>query len=260
MNQIHPTAIIDPSVVLGEDVTIGAYAIINADVEIGDNCWIGPHVMINGPTKMGAENKIYQFSSIGEAPQDLKYAGEPTHLEMGDRNVIREHCTFNRGTVSGGGITRVGDDNLFMAYVHLAHDCQVGNKTIFANNSSLAGHVSVGDQAILGGFTIVHQFTSIGAHAFTGLGSVVLKDLPPYVIANGYPAVPHGINKEGLKRRGFNPDEIMKIRRAYKVLYRSGLSLEDAKQELLKLGEESKAVKVFADFIINAKRSIARAK
>ncbi len=260
MSEIHPTAIIDPAATLGENVSIGAYSIIGSDVVIGNNCWIGPHVVINGPTTIGNDNKIYQYSSIGEAPQDLKYNGEPTRLEIGDRNVIRESCTLNRGTVSGGGVTRVGNDNLFMAYVHLAHDCQVGSKTIFANNSSLAGHVSVGDQATLGGFTIVHQFTSIGAHAFLGLGSVVLKDIPPYVIANGYPAVPHGINKEGLKRRGFTPDDIMKVRRAYKVLYRSGLSFDDAKNELEALGQENASVKVFADFIINARRSIARAK
>lgn len=225
---IHPTALIDPGARLGENVTVGAYTIIGADVEIGDGTWIGPHVVINGPTRIGRDNRIFQFSSLGEAPQDKKYGGEPTLLEIGDRNTIREFCTFNRGTVQDAGVTRIGNDNWIMAYVHIAHDCQVGNHTIFANNSQLAGHVHVGDWAILGGYTGVHQFVRVGAHCMTGVGSVVLQDIPPYVMAAGNPAQPHGINSEGLRRRGFAPETIASIRRAYKTLYRSGLKLDEA--------------------------------
>ncbi|MDI6749070.1 MAG: acyl-ACP--UDP-N-acetylglucosamine O-acyltransferase [Pseudomonadota bacterium] len=225
---IHPSALVDPKAQLGENVTVGAYTIIGAEVEIGDGTWIGPHVVINGPTRIGRDNRIFQFSSLGEAPQDKKYAGEPTWLEIGDRNTIREFCTFNRGTVQDAGVTRLGNDNWIMAYVHIAHDCQVGNHTIFANNAQLAGHVHVGDWAILGGYTGVHQFVRVGAHCMTGVGSVVLQDIPPYVMAAGNPAAPHGINSEGLKRRGFAPETIASIRRAYKTLYRSGLKLDEA--------------------------------
>lgn len=225
---IHPTALVDPAARLGENVTVGAYTIIGAEVEIGDGTWVGPHVVINGPTKIGRDNRIFQFSSLGEMPQDKKYAGEPTRLEIGDRNTIREFCTFNRGTVQDAGVTRLGNDNWIMAYVHVAHDCQVGNHTIFANNSQLAGHVHVGDWAILGGYTGVHQFVRVGAHCMTGVGSVVLQDIPPYVMAAGNPAQPHGINSEGLRRRGFAAETIASIRRAYKTLYRSGLKLDEA--------------------------------
>ncbi len=258
MSGIHPTAIIDPSARLGEGVTIGAYSIIGADVEIGDNCWIGPHVVVNGPTRIGKENRIFQFSSIGEAPQDKKYAGEPTRLEIGERNLIRESVTINRGTVGGGGVTTVGDDNLLMAYIHIAHDCHVGSRTIFSNNASLAGHVTIGDQVILSGFTLVHQFCSIGAHAFTGMGSAIAKDVPPYLMVSGNPAHPHGINKEGLKRRGFSPDSITALKRAYKVLYRSGLSLGEATDELRKMAADTPEVRPFVEFIANSERSILR--
>lgn len=225
---IHPTALIDRGARLGANVSVGAYSIIGADVEIGDGTWIGPHVVIEGPTRIGRDNRIFQFSSLGAMPQDKKYGGEPTRLEIGDRNVIREFCTFNRGTVQDAGVTRLGNDNWIMAYVHLAHDCQVGNHTIFANNAQLAGHVQVGDWAILGGFTVVHQFVRIGAHALTAMGTILLQDLPPYVTAAGNPAAPHGINAEGLKRRGFSADSIAALRRAYKTLYRSGLTREEA--------------------------------
>jgi len=225
---IHPTALVDAGARLGENVTVGAYSVIGADVEIGVGTWVGPHVVINGPTRIGRDNNIFQFSSLGEMPQDKKYAGEPTRLEIGDRNTIREFCTFNRGTAQDAGVTRVGNDNWIMAYVHLAHDCQIGDHTIFANNAQLAGHVHVGDWAILGGFTVVHQFVRIGAHCITGMGSILLQDVPPFITAAGNPVAPHGINSEGLKRRGYAPDTIAGLRRAYKTLYRSGHKLEDA--------------------------------
>jgi UDP-N-acetylglucosamine acyltransferase len=227
-NVIHPTALVDAGARLGADVSIGAYSVIGADVEIGAGTTVGPHVVIEGPTSIGRDNRIYQFASLGAAPQDKKYSGEPTRLEIGDRNTIREFCTFNRGTAQDAGVTRVGDDNWIMAYVHLAHDCQVGNHTIFANNAQLAGHVHVGDWAILGGFTVVHQFVRIGAHCITAMGSILLQDVPPFVTAAGNPAIPHGINSEGLKRRGYASETISGLRRAYKTLYRNGLKLEDA--------------------------------
>lgn len=255
---IHATAIVDSASVIGDNVSIGAYSVIGPDVTIGDNCSIAPHVVINGPTTLGSDNEVHSFASLGGPPQDKKYAGEPTRLEIGDRNVIRESVTINRGTVSGGGLTSVGDDNLLMAYIHIAHDCHVGNRTIFSNNASLAGHVTIGDQVILSGFTLVHQFCSIGAHAFTGMGSAIAKDIPPYLMVSGNPAAPHGINKEGLKRRGFSPETIMLLRRAYRLLYRSGLSLAEARSELQRMGNGDDAVKLFADFIANSKRSIIR--
>lgn len=225
---IHPTAIVHPGASLGNGVEIGAYSIVGEHVEIGDRTWIGPHVVLTGHTRIGKENRIFQFCSIGEIPQDKKYAGEPTRLEIGDRNTIRESCTFNAGTAQDTGVTRVGNDNWIMAYVHVAHDCQVGNNTILANETQLAGHVHVGDWAILGGFTGVHQFVHIGAHSMTGVGTKLVQDLPPYVMASGYPAAPHGINSEGLKRRGFSQESVLAIRRAYKTLYKSGMKLEEA--------------------------------
>lgn len=255
---IHTTAIIDSKAELGSNVIVGPYTVIGPDVVIGDDCWIGPHVVINGPTTIGKENRIYQFASVGEVPQDLKYAGEPTCLQIGDRNVIREYVTINRGTVSGGGLTRVGDDNLLMAYIHIAHDCSVGNNTIFSNNASLAGHVTIGDRVILSGFTLVHQFCSVGDHAFTGMGSAISKDVPPYLMVTGNPGHPHGINSEGLKRRGFSPKSIRAIKKAYKLLYRSGLQLERAKQEIAAMAEEVDELKVFSRFLENAQRSIIR--
>ncbi len=225
----HPTAIIHPHARLADDVEVGAYSIIGEFVEVGAGTVIGPHVVIGGRTRIGQQNRIFQFCSLGEVPQDKKYAGEPTSLEIGDHNVIREFCTLNIGTAQDIGVTRLGDHNWIMAYVHLAHDCQVGNHTIFANNTNLAGHVVVDDYAILGGFTGVHQFCKVGAHVITGVSSVLLQDLPPYVMVSGNPAEPHGINSEGLRRRGFSGDAIMAIKRAYKTLYKSGLSLEDAR-------------------------------
>lgn len=255
---IHPTAIVDPAARIAEDVEIGAYSIIGPEVEIGSGCWVGPHVVIKGSTRIGRDNRIYQFASIGEAPQDKKYAGEPTRLEIGERNIIREYATLNRGTVGGGGLTSVGDDNLLMAYIHIAHDCHVGNNAIFSNNTALAGHVTVGDWVILSGFTLVHQFCSIGAHAFTGMGSAIAKDVPPYLMVAGNPAHPHGMNTEGLKRRGFAPEQLKLLRQAYKVLYRSGLSLEEAKAELHRMAEGQPVLDIFVEFIDQAQRSILR--
>ena len=258
MTTIHPTAVVDPSAQIAEGVTIGPYSIIGSDVEIGKNTWIGPHVVINGPTRIGEENRIYQFASIGEAPQDLKYDDEPTRLEIGDRNTIRESVTINRGTPGGGGLTSIGNDNLMMAYIHIAHDCHVGNNVIFSNNASLAGHVSVGDYCILSGFTLVHQFCSIGSYAFTGMGSAISKDVPPYLIVNGNPSAPHGLNKVGLKRRGFSDEAIRELTQVYKLLYRKGLSLEQAKQQIAAMAEGSEAVRRFSDFLQRSERSIIR--
>jgi UDP-N-acetylglucosamine acyltransferase len=255
---IHPTALIDPGAQLGENVSIGAYSVIGAGVEIGDGTSVGPHVVIEGPTRIGRDNRIFQFSSLGAEPQDKKYGGEPTRLEIGDRNTIREFCTFNRGTAQDVGTTRVGSDNWIMAYVHLAHDCQVGDHTIFANNAQLAGHVHIGDWAILGGFTVVHQFVRIGAHCLTAMGTILLQDVPPFVTAAGNPAVPHGINSEGLKRRGFSPEAIAALRRAYKTLYRSGLKLEEASVAIAAAASEEPALAPLADFLATPGRGLIR--
>src|SRR3954470_21258102 len=230
--RIHPTALVDPGARLAHDVEIGPYTVVGGDVEIGPGTRVGPHCVLTGHTRIGAGNWIAQFSSIGEAPQDKKYGGEDTSLEIGDNNTIREFCTLNRGTVQDAGVTRIGSDNWIMAYVHVAHDCQIGNRTIFANNAQLAGHVHIGDDAILGGFTLVHQFCRVGAHCITGLGTVVLQDVPPYVKASGNPIHPYGINSVGLRRRGFSGDAINALKRAYRTLYRSGLTLDEAKAEL----------------------------
>jgi UDP-N-acetylglucosamine acyltransferase len=256
---IHPTALVDSEARLGSNVSIGAYAVIGAGVEIGEGTSVGAHVVIEGPTKIGRENCIFPFASLGAAPQDKKYAGELTRLEIGDRNTIREFCTFNRGTVQDAGVTRLGNDNWIMAYAHLAHDCQVGNHTIFANNAQLAGHVHVGDWAILGGFTVVHQFVRIGAHSMTAMGTILLLDLPPYVTASGNPSAPHGINSEGLKRRGFSAAAIAAIKRAYKTLYRNGLKLEEA--AALIAGEaqtEPAPLALLAEFLAVPGRGILR--
>lgn len=255
---IHPHAIVDASARLGKDVQVGAFSIIGPDVEIGDGTWIGPHVVINGPTRIGQQNRIFQFCSLGEAPQDLKYKGEPTRLEVGDRNVIREYCTFSRGTASGGGITRIGSDNLFMAYVHVAHDCDVGNHTVFANVTNLAGHVSVGDHAILGGYTGVHQFCRIGAHCITGVATVTFKDIPPFIMAYGNTAKPYGLNLRGLKRRGFSDADIAALKRAYKIVYREGLRQEEALVQLADSRKEFPAVDAFARFLESSERGIIR--
>jgi UDP-N-acetylglucosamine acyltransferase len=255
---IHPTAIIDPKAELASDVEVGPYTVIGADVRIGSGTRIGAHVVIQGPTTIGANNQIFQFCSLGEAPQDKKYNGEPTTLEIGDDNTIREFCTFNRGTVQDAGATRLGNDNWVMAYVHIAHDCQIGNHTIFANNSSLAGHVDVHDYAILGGFTLVHQFCKIGAHVITAVGSVVFKDIPPYVTAAGYDAKPHGLNSEGLKRRGFTPDAMLRLKRAYKTLYKSSLTLQEAKLQLAEQRKECPEIGLLQDFLELSTRGIIR--
>lgn len=255
---IHPLAIVDPGAKLGKDVQIGAFSIIGAGVEIGNGTWIGPHVVINGPTRIGSENRIYQFSSLGEGPQHLGYKGEPTWLEIGDRNIIREYCTLNRGTVGGGGVTRLGHDNFIMAYCHVAHDCQVGNRTIFANGTSLAGHVRVGDQVIFGGFTMVHQFCRVGAHAMTGISTVTFKDIPPYLLVAGNTAVPHGLNARGLKRRNFSEQTIESLRQAYKLVYKSGLRLSEATEQLAQMAGASPEVKHFLDFIKQSERGIVR--
>ena len=255
---IHPTAIIDPGARLDSTVEVGPYAVIGNDVEIGAGTTIGAHAVIKGPTKIGRDNRIFQFVSLGEAPQDKKYADESTELIIGDRNVIREFCTFNRGTVQDAGATRIGNDNWIMAYVHLAHDCQVGNNTIFANNSQLAGHVHVGDHAILGGFTMVHQFVHIGAHCMTAIATVLLQDLPPYVMVSGNPAKTYGINSEGLKRRGFSSEKIAEIKRAYKTLYKSGLTLAEAKVQLESEVAACPELGILVTFLETAKRGIVR--
>ena len=262
MAKIHPTAIIEPGAEIHATAEIGAYSMIGSNVVIGARTRVGPHVVIEGNTLIGEDNIFYQFSSIGAPPQDKKYAGEPTRLEIGDRNTIREFCTFNRGTVQDVGVTRLGNDNWMMAYVHLAHDCQIGNHTIFANNAQLAGHVHVGDWAIMGGFSNVHQFCKIGAHAMVGMSTSLTQDVPPYVILSGNPAQAHGINSEGLKRRGFSRDAIAAIRQAYKVLYKSGLTLEEAKAAL-QTQEQSEPefaaeLKLIRDFLKNVSRGIVR--
>jgi UDP-N-acetylglucosamine acyltransferase len=255
---IHPTAIIDPSANLADSVEVGAYSIIGADVEIGEKTWIGPHVVIQGPTKIGAENKLFQFSSIGEVPQDKKFSGEVSYLEIGDRNTIREFATINRGTDDGGGTTRIGNDNWLMAYIHIAHDCQIGNDTIFANNASLAGHVTIEDFVILGGFTLVHQFCKIGQHAFCGMGSAISKDVPPYVMVNGSPAHAHGLNSEGIKRKGFSKEALKALREAYKIIYRANNTLEVAKTEIKSLAEKSSEVQNMLTFLQQSERGILR--
>jgi UDP-N-acetylglucosamine acyltransferase len=254
---IHPLAIVDPGAKLGKDVQIGAFSIIGAGVEIGNGTWIGPHVVINGPTRIGSENRIYQFSSLGEAPQHLGYKGEPTWLEIGDRNIIREYCTLNRGSAGGGGVTRLGHDNFIMAYCHLAHDCQVGNRTIFANGTSLAGHVRVEDQVIFGGFSMIHQFCRVGAHAMTGISTVTFKDIPPYLLVAGNTAVPHGLNVRGLKRRNFSEQAIEALRHAYKLVYKSGLRLSEAIEQLAQM-DATPEVRHFLDFIKQSERGIVR--
>lgn len=256
--KIHPTAIVDATAELDSSVEIGAYSIIGANVKVDAGTKIAPHVIINGPTIIGKNNQIFQYSSLGEAPQDKKYNGEPTLLEIGDNNTIREFCTFNRGTVQDKNTTKIGNNNWIMAYVHIAHDCQIGNHTIFANNASLAGHVDVHDYAILGGFTLIHQFCKIGAHVITAVGSVIFKDIPPYVTAAGYDAKPHGINAEGLKRRGYSPEAILQIKRAYKALYRNSLTLDEAKVELAAMQASTPEIGLLTDFLNQSTRGIVR--
>jgi UDP-N-acetylglucosamine acyltransferase len=255
---IHPTAVVSADARIHENVEVGAYAIIGPGVEIGAGCWIGPHVVLQGPTVIGRENRIYQFASVGDAPQDKKYAGEPTRLHIGDRNTIREGVTINRGTPQDKGVTQVGNDNWIMAYVHIAHDCVVGNNVILANYVGLAGHSEVGDWAIFGGYSGLHQFCRAGAHCFMGKYAGVSQDVPAYVMVGGTPPAPHGINAEGLRRRGFTPAQIANIRHAYKLLYRSGLKLAEATAEIEKLADEQPELGIFAASIRDASRSILR--
>ena len=255
---IDPHALVSPQAQLAADVTVGPFSVIGPGVEIGPGTVIGPHAVINGPTRIGAGNRVFQFASIGDAPQDKKYNGEPTRLEIGDRNVFRESCTVNRGTTHGSGITRIGNDNLFMAYSHVAHDCIIGDKAIFANCAALGGHVEIGDWVILGGLTAVHQFVKIGAHAFLAGGAIVQRDVPPYVMVAGNPAQPHMVNSEGLKRRGFDEEQVKNIRDAYRVLYRSDLKLADALEKLQPLAAARSEIKMFVDFISGSTRSIVR--
>lgn len=255
---IDQRAVIDPGADLADGVSVGPYAIIGADVVIGAGTTIGPHTVINGPTRIGRDNTIFQFASIGDAPQDKKYAGEPTRLEIGDRNTIREFVTINRGTVQDEGITRMGDDNWIMAYVHIAHDCCIGNQTIFANNASLAGHVRVDDFAILGGFTLVHQFCAIGAHALTAFGSGISKDVPPYMTVGGSPARVHGMNMEGLRRRGFSAESRRALKAAYKTLYRENLSLQEALLQLQQQAAVHGELEILVAFLEQQTRGIVR--
>lgn len=255
---IHSTAVIDSSAELAANVTVGPYTVIGPDVVIGAGTEIGSHVVINGPTRLGEDNRIFQFASIGEAPQDKKYAGEPTRLEMGDRNTIREFVTINRGTVQDVGVTSVGDDNWIMAYVHIAHDCQIGNQTIFANNASLAGHVTIADYVILGGFTLVHQFCSLGVHSLTAFGSGISLNIPPYVTVGGSPARAHGLNMEGLRRRGFSEDTRKLLKQAYKTLYRENNSLQDAIKILKDRAQGNAELEVLVSFLEQQKRGIVR--
>ena len=256
--RIHPTAIVDKAARLAAGVEVGAYSVIGPQVEVGENTWIGHHVVLDGRIRIGRDNRIFHFCSLGAPPQDKKYAGEDTGVEIGERNTIREYVTMNRGTAQDIGVTRVGDDNWVMAYVHFAHDCQIGSKTIFANACQLAGHVTVGDWAIFGATTLVHQHVHIGAHAFTGMGTYLPQDLPPYVMAAGNMAQPHGINKEGLKRRGFSAEAIQGLKRAYKTLYRKGLGLDEAKAELEAQVAACPQVRDILEFLSRSKRGIIR--
>ncbi|MEQ8208143.1 MAG: acyl-ACP--UDP-N-acetylglucosamine O-acyltransferase [Woeseia sp.] len=255
---IHPTAIIAASAVIADDVQIGPYSIIGEQVAIGAGCRIGSHVVVNGPTRIGSDNRIYQFASIGDDPQDKKYAGEATRLEIGNGNTIREFCTISRGTVQDEGVTSIGDDNWIMAYVHIAHDCRVGSHTIFANNATLAGHVHVGDWVIMGGFSGIHQFCRVGAHAFLGMYSGANRDVPAYTMISGQPALPRGINSEGLRRRGFSSTQIGNIKKAYRLLYRQGLKLVDAIAEIEKLAEGLPEIAVLLDSLQKSDRGIVR--
>ena len=255
---IHPSAIVEPGARFAENVHVGAYSLIGGRVELGEGTWIGPQVVIEGRTRIGRNNRIWQFSSIGAPPQDKKYAGEDTAVEIGDGNTIREYVTINRGTTHDAGVTRVGNDNWIMAYVHFAHDCQIGSHTIFANACELAGHVHVGDWAILGATTLVHQFVRIGAHSFTGMGTYLDRDLPPFIKAAGNMAKPFGINGEGLRRRNFPAETIEALKRAYRTLYREGLGREEARRELDSQAGQCPEVRVLVDFIDASKRGFIR--
>jgi UDP-N-acetylglucosamine acyltransferase len=255
---IDARAIISPQAQLAAGVHVGPYSIIGPDVVIGERTWIGPHAVINGPTRIGADNKFFQFTSIGDAPQDKKYAGEPTRLEIGDRNVFREFCTVNRGTTHDRGVTTIGSDNLFMAYTHVAHDCTLGNNIVMANCATLGGHVQMGDWAFMGGLSAAHQFSKIGAHAFIANNAAVTRDVPPFIMAVGQPAEPHHINSVGLSRRGFTEQQISHIKQAYRILYRQNLKLDEALVRIEKLAKEEPALTGFVEFIRQSSRSIVR--
>jgi UDP-N-acetylglucosamine acyltransferase len=255
---IDVRAVISPLAEIAANVEIGPYTVIGPHVVIGAGTWIGPHVVINGPTRIGADNKIFQFASLGEIPQDKKYKGEETRLEIGSRNVIREFATVNRGTTQGDGVTRIGDDNLLMAYCHVAHDCRLGNHIVLSNVATLGGHVEIDDFAIMGGLSAAHQFTKLGAHSFIANNAAVTRDVPPYVMAVGQPAEPHSINAVGLKRRGFTDEQLLNIRRAYRVLYRSGLKLKAAMEQLEVVALTQPEIRPFVDFIKRSTRSIVR--
>jgi UDP-N-acetylglucosamine acyltransferase len=255
---IDPRAVIDPEAELDEGVSVGPFSIIGAGVRIAAGTVVGPHVVIKGPTRIGRDNRIYQFASVGEDPQDMKYAGEPTRLEIGDRNVIREFATLHRGTVQDQGVTRIGNDNLLMAYIHVAHDCVLEDRIIMANAASLGGHVRIGYHAILGGFTKVHQFCRIGAHSFSGMGSAIGMDLPPYFMASGQPAKPHGINREGLSRRGFSGETIQQIKRAYKLIYHSNKRLQEAREGIDAMLNDTPELEILTEFLAHKGRGILR--
>ena len=255
---IDPHAIVAPQAELAADVTVGPFSVIGPEVRIGPGTVIGPHVVITGRTTLGANNQVHPFASIGDAPQDKKYGGEPTRLEIGDRNVFRESCTINRGTTHDRGVTRVGHDNLFMAYAHVAHDCVVGSNTVFANCASLGGHVEIGDWVILGGLTAVHQYCKIGAHAFLAGGAIVTRDVPPYVMVAGNPSAPHAVNSEGLKRRGFTEEQVRSVREAYRIVYRCDLKLSEALERLEPSAGGKPELRLFVDFIRSSTRSIIR--
>jgi UDP-N-acetylglucosamine acyltransferase len=255
---IDPRAIVAPDAEIAEGVEIGPYTVIGPGVKIGAGTWVGPHAVINGPTTLGRDNKVFQFASIGDAPQDKKYAGEPTRLEVGDRNVFREFCTINRGTVGGRQVTRIADDCLFMAYSHVAHDCIVGSRVVMSNCTALAGHVELGDWVILSGYSAIHQFCKVGAHAFLANNAAVTRDVPPYLMVAGSPAEPKGINSEGLKRRGFDAPQIANIKSAYRIFYRSGLKLAEATEQLKALAPGQPEIQPFVDFLAASERSIIR--
>jgi UDP-N-acetylglucosamine acyltransferase len=258
MSRVHEKALVDPAARLADDVEVGAFSIVGPNVTIGPGCWIGPHVVVTGRTTIGENNRIFQFASIGEEPQDKKYAGEDTELIIGDNNTIRELCTFSRGTVQGGGKTRIGNNNWIMACVHIAHDCQLGDNIIMANNASLAGHVTVGDWAILSGYSLIHQFCDVGEHSFTSFASHVNQSIPPYVTVSGEKARAKGVNTEGLKRRGYTAEQIQQVRRAYKLLYRSGLPLEEAQARLAEMAAEHEEIRPWIEFLDKTTKSFIR--
>jgi len=255
---IDPRAVVSPQAQVAADVHIGAFSIIGAEVRIGPGTWIGPHAVINGPTQIGKDNKIFQFASLGEAPQDKKYNGEPTRLEIGDRNVFREFCTVNRGTVLDRGVTQIGNDNLLMSYSHVGHDCTLGDNIVMSNVATLGGHVEIGDCVNLGGLSAVHQHTKVGAYCFIGNNAAVTRDVPPYILAVGQPAIPHSVNIVGLQRRGFTPEQVLNIRRAYRLLYRSGLKLQAAMDRLEEAAATQPEIRPFVEFIKLSTRSIVR--